>query len=1064
MKFSKVFLTALLAGLSLFAAAAELTFGVKISRSGESDLVSGGAKQNQKKIQKKNVAVFLIDCSGSMWYYDLDGKEYSERGKKWNRAQLVTRKMLPERFRALPLDSEVYVYLYSTKVNPDNVPFKKRWWKKEYAKFTSREIRERFLSDLQGQIIAIAKKNGLTPYFDAKALVLEEMRNGKWLQDPNVRLQLLDYTDGANFTGGQSWRFKYGSNNGTSFARAKADFERDWAGVLARIGAKKKEGGAFVSIQNIGTERENPGVNRISEYGVEFACDKKVLKNFQETIGLFASFPLDEDNWKLLLKQRGAWGVKVQFGSEPGRFCTIFPGKPEKQFKVPVPDLKGKTTKVTVSFVCPREAPGVFKLILPKPIEFYLSAPQAKATIERVEVQNTTFRNGQVLTVLEKDENGKREKVFFKAEGSAKEYVWKFSDRTEYSANGEVLSRTFDKAQPYRFSVFPKDNRESKIEGTINVVAIGIELEQPKAGLTGEKVSFRAVSRGNLKPSSCVWYVEGPLGKAETPVADDDKAKGAAAANKEKRYSVSLDSKTLGSSHVFEEPGKYEVKVKACYDGLDQTCEDKRLLVVKEPLAIEFSGMEPNGSNLDFRKQVTLKIKATKGAIKPGSVVWKANGNVIGAARGRTECMYPPEGEPKREKVTFSVEAEDAAVPGRKVTPEPATITYNLDCDHPDKLEVGSFRVGEKTASGAFRLYDKVEFRLMKGQYKDIIWTFGDDGKTGKPDAGQQSVVHVMSKAGKFPHTVVCKCAKCDKDFKGSLETDTESKEPKPVLSLKPMKTSYVKGDKVLLCDTGTGDYFKCRLLKWNPEKGDYDVYKDGLDPHFEVEISLGGEEFPVPVGRTDFKFQLQALDREGKTVLKEAECTVRVRPSGLVAALISLAAIVVFIIVFRALGKLLLNNEALGWELHHRRKEEKPPMDKAESQEVGKIRPPKRLKENHRWIRKQHRAIIPLRELLAESPADAQLTINPLQEKWAKKMELSGVTETNQWKMDSNSTCLGVVFEILSLSKDGKRKVYLELVLDMSRNYYGDSIFYWTLLVTVLAALVVAGLWVFYF
>ena len=352
MKFSKVFLTALLAGLSLFASAAELTFDVKIDRT----------QWGARPIQKKTVAIFLVDCSGSMWYYDLDGKRYNERGKKWNRAQLLARKLLPERFGALPLGSEVYVYLYSTKVHPDNVPFKKRWWKKEYAKFTSREIRERFLSDLQGQI----------------ALVLEEIRNGKWLQDPNVRLQLLDYTDGANYTGGQSWRFKYGSNDGTSFARAKADFERDWAGVLARIEAKKKDGGAFVSIQNIGTEKENPGVNRIPEYGVEFACDKKVLKNFQETIGLFASFPLDEDNWKLLLKQKGMWGVKVQFGSEPGRFCTIFPGKPENQLTVRVPDLKGKTTKVTVSFVCPREAPGVFKLILPGPIRLYLPGSEAR--------------------------------------------------------------------------------------------------------------------------------------------------------------------------------------------------------------------------------------------------------------------------------------------------------------------------------------------------------------------------------------------------------------------------------------------------------------------------------------------------------------------------------------------------------------------------------------------------------------------------------------------------------------------------------------------------------------
>ena len=1125
MKFSKVFLTAVLAGLSLLAAAAELTFDLEILRNGEADSASKGATQTRKQTrrgQKKTIAVFVIDCSGSMRseYKDENERMYygkTGKGRPWKRYEVIRDRKLPERFAALPLGTHVYAYLHCLRGDD--------WGIFREAALTSPEKKAEFLAELQREITVRMPRPGVaggaTPYYDTLAFALERIQSSGWLRDPNVYLELFDWSDGKNNTGGWTrfrkktgeWaEFKYKAVQGRAYydaqlREATALFEHDWGDVLKQVKAKKAEGKAFYDIQNVGSKKESD-VKQISEYGVEFACDKKALENLQERIGLFASFPLDEDNWKLLLKQKGQWGVKVQFDSGQGRVYEISPGK-SAPLKVTLPDSKGKMTKVTVSFVCPKAVPGEFTLFLPKPVEFYLSAPAAKATIERVEVQNTTFGNGDVRTVLAKDENGKSEKVFFMAEGSAKEYVWHFDDNVVLrSANGEPVSRTFGKIRDCKFSAFPKDNQESKIEGTIKVVATGIELEQPKGSLlTGKKVSFEAkVPRGNLKPSSCVWYVMGPLGEAKSNVAvggGAGKAPGnkgnagtdgseARATRDQKSYSVRLDSKTLGSSHVFEEPGKYEVKVTACYDGLDQTREQLRQLVVKEPLAIEFSGMEPNGSNLDFRKQVMLKIKATKGAIKSGSVVWKANGNEIRAARGRKECMYPPEGEPKREKVTFSVEAEDAAVPGRKVTPEPATITYNLDCDHPDKLEVGSFRVGEKTASGAFRLYDKVEFRLTKGKYKDIIWTFGDDGKTGKPDAGQQSVVHVMSKAGKFPHTVVCKCAKCDKDFKGSLETDTESKEPKPVLSLKPAKTSYVKGDKVLLCDTGTGDYFKCRLLKWNPEKGDYDVYKDGLDPHFEVEISLGGEEFPVPVGRNegrsqgpqrlrpsgdsplrrlqqrlgriDFKFKLQALDREGKNVLKEAERTVRVRDkwrAGLILAGLFILLVGLFWLTF----KLLWGQEPSGWTLKYFSSSAKPDPEKLydEHKKLSSRHATKILLKKY-WKMWRHQAVIPLTKLGVDGTKNNLIIIPNRSVEGGGPFEipLEFVCRPGGGDPPIEYGAIYCTQRESSNDDEGVKITYLRLLLDMSNSEHCWTVLFVIIWLLVALAFIGTGVWLF--
>lgn len=1102
MKFSKVFLTALLAGLSLFAPAAELTFDLKIEHSGEAAPGPGGAMQDRKQIQrarKKTIAVFVIDCSGSMRrvYKDAKGRMYfgkTGKGPAWKRYQEIRDRKLPERFAALPLGTHVYAYFHCFRGGD--------WGVLREGVLTTPEAKAGLLAELQREITARmpapGRSGAATLYYDTWAFALEKIRSAGWLRDPNVYLEFFNWSDGKNNTGGWTryrkktgeWAdVKYMSIEGhqryaAQLEEAKEKFEHDWGGVLKRIEEKKAEGKAFSDFLNVGTKGESD-VKQTSEYRVDFLCGKKVLGNLQERLGLIATFPLDEANWQLLLKQKGPWGVKVRFDGGGEQVYGISPGK-SASFKVAVPELKGKAAKVTISFVCPKIVPGEFTLFLPKPVEFYLSAPAAKATIERVEVQNTTFGNGDVRTVLAKDENGKSEKVFFMAEGTAKEYVWHFDDGvTLRSANGEAVSRTFGKVRDCKFTAFPKDNNESKIQGTIRVVAIGIELAQPKGSLlTGRKVSFEAgVPRGNLKPSSCVWYVTGPLGEARSAAGDGaGKAAGekgkagtddneARASGSQKSYSFRLDSKTLESSHVFEEPGKYTVMVRAYYDGLDQTREQLRQLVVREPLAIEFEGMESDNARLDFQKQIKLQIKATKGEL--GSVVWKANGSEIKGA-GKA-YMYDPR---KKGTVEFEVVAEDAAVRGRKVR---KTITYRLGCGVAEpKVRI----VDKETGKETWGVGAKVDFAVdSAADYADIKWVIGDGfGAVSEVKAVNGHVIRTAVKGGRSKHTMTCVCSKCKERFEITRETETGTSEPEAVLELTPQKTSYSRDDVIHLRDAGKGDYFWCRLQMQDqtgtfrtvdPKTGKFEekILKKNFS---DVDITLGGEEFPVLQAspRTDFVFRLQALDRDGKTVLKDSAVR-KVRVRNALAAWVILGSLCGLLLgLFIVSAYYLWGNKPRAWKFYYLESPKILPKDKYREL-------PATLRDgifseslDRRWKRGARQAAVPLCDLLDDSTEhpNPDLVVDPAKKETPLffrsnsdadlplpilKSELPGTTPEEY----------GAIYKVLPFSPKGEndsRILYLALLLDMSKKYRGDLICFWIVWLLVFAALAVAGLWLF--
>jgi len=371
----KVLCTALLTGLSLCAAAASLTFDLQIKR--------GAPVDHNPEIKKQTIAVFVIDCSGSMMhhkYVDQEtGKDYrgpSGSEAAWTRADLVCRKLLPERFEALPAGAQVFAYLYG--VTGEN--YRGGWLTEKHQTLDSREKKAAFLQELQQAIYGRVKENGATPYYDTMEKVLRRIEKSGWLKDPKINLELYDYTDGANATNGFDDGFVYTSHVKSpsyqnDLVRLAKLFDGKWGKFLKQIAQK-----GFYEQLNIGTKQENPGVKHIPAFKVNFAGDKPALKSPQDAAGqkvpLYASFPVNQECWDLL--QKAQCTVVVRFGNDPVvQSCPVSLGKASGSIKVTVPDeAMDKETKVTVSLDCPKGVEGKFTLAAPAPVIFELPAPE----------------------------------------------------------------------------------------------------------------------------------------------------------------------------------------------------------------------------------------------------------------------------------------------------------------------------------------------------------------------------------------------------------------------------------------------------------------------------------------------------------------------------------------------------------------------------------------------------------------------------------------------------------------------------------------------------------------
>ena len=1044
MKFTRYIYCALLTILSVVAASAELTFDVRINR--------GAEVECNPQFKKQTIAIFAIDCSGSMVldYIDQETKEKyngpSGKDKAWSRERLIREKLLPERLEALPVGTQVYAYLYGKRDGD--------WLTKKTQELTSSEITNTFLKDLQEEITKRVAIDGVTPYYDAMEMVLDLIKKSDWLNDSNVNLMLFDYTDGMNATGTYKG-FSYPSNHwaknqkvyNAMFIEARSRFNSKWGDFLKLIA----ENGFYEQL-NVGTMKENEGVKHIPTYKVAFTCDKSALRNPQDvasqTIPLYVSFPMNQENWNLLVQQDKC-KVNVRFGDSQGQDYPVSLKASSNPIRIVVPaSALNETTKITVFFDCPKEVPRKFTLVPPVPIILYLPAPNPT-------IENVTYSPKTVL---------KGEKVYFTAEGCAKNYIWSFNDTTTLkSVNYESVSRIFERNGVYDFSVSPENNPKSKKEGRIEVVDIGVQIKNQgsKTTVTGKEESFEAIPSGSLKPSSCEWYVVGPI----DPNAED---------NPEITH-LDSQSNPLQSHHFFRKSGDYKIKLLAKYDKLPlKNIEKETPWTVVEPAAIRFSdSMKGEGAGFEFGAQVELAIDVTSGSIDEKSIVWRADGKEIPNSRGNRKVVVPEVRGQGQIKVMYSVEVMDAALK----TTLSLRRTYSFGCNHTNPI-VKAVRTDGSVAWG---VGDEVEFIVTpEDQYENIIWTFGDESNQPPVTVTNgQKVVHRAAKAGKFTNTMTCECRKCHTIFREiPLETETQYKEPKSRLTLKPEKSHYGKDEGLLLCDVGEGDYFKCRLMKLNPETGEFEEYKT-LERNFEEEISMGTETFPVPKSqRVDFVFKIQALDKDGNPALdkdgnpvESAVRTVRVR-NHIIALLILGGVIILLLILLWFSIRLLIGQGPSGWILHYRVDNVKPVQENldAEYNDVKGVFTSQTLSLQDKYINDKYKKVsiwnmwkrqarIPL-SVLGILNTDNVLVILP---KADEPLTFNNAIQP-LFILRDDELEYGAIYRIIPPDGDEKEIKYLRLLLQKSPMVYKWQvlfIFIWTLLAL---AFIASGVWLFRF
>ena len=537
---------------------------------------------------------------------------------------------------------------------------------------------------------------------------------------------------------------------------------------------------------------------------------------------------MSEDNWKYLTtSNQNQYTVRIQFNNERPIVKNIDLRKKDNKFTLPVPaDAVNKSTEVKISFGCPEEIPGKFKLSTSKePLKFIL--PGHVPSVEKL----TAFPSDTVL---------KGKKVHFTAEGCAKNYIWSI-DGAKTQMKGENVSWTFEKAGPHKVTVYAEDNPGSKKEMIITAVDVGIKIKGQGAKKTviDKSESFTAeVGKVCLPPSKIYWEIEGPIDlKTKQPL-----------------LKTPAEGNGLLCKHLFRLPGIYSIKVIAKYDKLPRvTVEDSVPWVVDQPAKIVFSdSMKPDKHTFNLREEATLAILVKEGKIDEKTIVWKANGVKISSGNRKvTHTMKEPG------LVNYSVEVKDAAT-GQILRAE---IAYSFGCSHVEPIVKALRRDG----SSAWGVGEEVEFKVTPvDQYTDLVWKFGDSEQPVKVTNGQ-NLVHRAFKSGKFVNILTCKCRKCGTVFTKELKTETQYREPKPRLTFKPDERSFEKDEGVVLCDSGKGDYFKCRLLKLNPETGKFEEYKT-LERNFEEEINLANEKFQVSGWlsglRTDLVFKIQALNR----------------------------------------------------------------------------------------------------------------------------------------------------------------------------------------------------------
>ncbi len=524
----------------------------------------------------KNVAIFVLDRSGSMKKPNTEGKSPND---------LLT-ESVRERARVLAAEApetQVYLLPFNDKIMKMEGPF---------------SMRTELKTVLDWDGFNAKKCESLTLLYDTLAFALDraEIEIGK---NPNTKVQIYAYTDGANETGREKYykneNFENKKTIPVQFAAprgTKTENDKAYGEFMGKYEVKIRQyvvAGKMDDIQwrwlGAGEPPKGVGNVRKDEYKLLLSSSNTVLKNpsvvQSQTLSAALAIPMPEEYKPRLASLRAGLSLEIGGREVSGTIVSLAPGRQTVHFEIPDGIIGDKETPGRIRLSDIPDAWDRIALKEPSPLEVKFAEP---GVLSMLFVEPGAEKYVRV---------GDEVRFFAKASESA-EAVWSLDGKP--IGQGEVR-KTFDRAGDYRMEVTAQKNgfkpaRESVIVHALDVgVAADLATRKPTVG---EIVAFKTQVKG--RPETFSWWI------------DDQMAGG--------------DKPTLEFSG-FASSGKHKVKVRASYGhGILAEHELAFDVAAKPWLTIENPS---SGSEFEFGQEIDCTANVEGDFDK---VEWKISGPV----------------------------------------------------------------------------------------------------------------------------------------------------------------------------------------------------------------------------------------------------------------------------------------------------------------------------------------------------------------------------------------------------------------------------------------------------
>ena len=497
----KLFLSAIAIAVTGMLSAATLNVELTVSHGIES---TGGAGAKSRR-----VAYFVVDRSGSMDDESLDG------GRKPNDALLESMKL---RLDALPDGTSVFVIPFASTI-------------KSIKSYPSLDAKQRM------QIMQFVKNdrpNGCTLLYDAQDLALTEAAR-MMRRDPGAEVSVYVYTDGRqetpyDYKGEYPARTQIRKKFGSRFKwQDNPDYVQEKDAACAKFRAKF---GDMVSKPNLEIEYEwlsrspKPDTSDWGSkprLGTALSSSLAALKNPQaepeQTVKCHLFLPITDGCWEEVKGKKASLDFDVE-GRRISAAIDLCDGMKLCKLDWPAfPDEKPAVASLSLS-----RLPGGRKFDLKDPKPIVLSVPPVGRTSVSVE-------NPAKGAVVSADDT-----VEFKAkasEGANVRWIIGGETLTGMSVNWKAKSSG---SVEYRVTASRAGFKDSEVKGTLEVIPTGVKIDcETDRHEVGKESVFRAKAIGPCR--SYAWTVDGSRVPGETA--------------------------TL--KYVFEKSGRHQVGVTAMY-------------------------------------------------------------------------------------------------------------------------------------------------------------------------------------------------------------------------------------------------------------------------------------------------------------------------------------------------------------------------------------------------------------------------------------------------------------------------------------------------------------------